>query len=712
MVRSLLLLQLLLPPLLLPALSAAAAAPAAPQRCDIVAEPPPSLLSLAAAADAVAAQMLAAADGGLDRDLVVCVRRGVHAAPLSLARAHAVPAGARGRVVWRGEAGAVISGGEQVQGWAPSALFGGDGSGNNVFVAAVPPRVAAANSVVRQLYVAGARARRTSISQPAAALGGLSLWVGADGLSAGFVVGDLPPAWLNNSAAIEFVWPTTLFNWIEPRCTAATVEPITPSPKNMTGPLAGVSVVSNSGVLPGRNGSGVVFVANFSAVGQCTDACASAAWCTSYTWHDATCGAYAFGCYARTDGDWEPQSGFAGHYSGDKLGGGNGNITLASPCGALLLSQGRASPGVIEAAAPLGALPLPPGTFFHDRDGDLLYYALSAGQAPADLEASAWVPAEEVLLEAENLTGHVFEGVAFEYSAWSQVNTGTGFVDQQAAVFFCDLNSTSGPPCETWTPNYDAAGGSRPFGARSLQLGVSEPLGSVRVSGGADLVFTNCSFAHLGAAYALSIVGGSQRATVANCTFSDLSGGFVRLGSVAQTTPNAGSDTSTWDAGHVVSHNVARDMSIEYQGAPGAMGGFLFDSELSHNDIERCSYSGVSWGWGWGRIAPQGVGSNRINFNRISSVMTGLKDGGGIYVLGTTNASLPSEMAFNYVTNDEAVFAVYYVDNGSNAWHVHHNVVDNATQAWAVFFTSGGAHGESIDPAPKPRTESPPPTHP
>ncbi len=63
---------------------------------------------------------------------------------------------------------------------------------------------------------------------------------------------------------------------------------------------------------------------------------------------------------------------------------------------------------------------------------------------------------------------------------------------------------------------------------------------------------------------------------------------------------------------------------------------------------------------GWGTVFPQGVGNNSITYNRISNVMRLLRDGGGIYVNGAENRSYESVMAYNYVEQDMAVFAVYY----------------------------------------------------
>jgi hypothetical protein len=623
-------------------LASVAAAEQSP--CSYVTTPNPHSLADAAS---FLATTLSTTSGTLDEDVIICVS-GVHNAPLSLGAEHAVRSG-RGRIIWRGEPGAAISGGAQVTLWTPTTLGGG-----NVFVAPVPPTVVAAGIVVRQLWVSGARAARTLVTDVSNVLKGMTMWTGDE--TSGFIAGSVPPAWLvNNTQSIEFTWPIVLHNWISPRCTIASMVPLnpSPSPNNMSGPLPGVSVVSQSGINPRGNVTGhVEYAGDFPSAGACAAACVAATRCTSYTYHDSTVGdGFALGCYFRVDGEWDPEAGWRGHFSGNKGGSAGGvNITLASPCGGFLLSQGRAVPVTAEAAP---VFPLPAGTFYHDKTGGLLYYALGANQTAADLADDAWVSAQEVLLNVDHVSGHLYESLAFIYGSWGQVNTGDGFVDAQAAVFSCTPGGAT-PYCGTGLvashPGTVQRAGGPPMAS-------AEPRGNVRVSGGADVVFTGCTFAHLGAAYALSVMEGSQRPMVINCSFTDLSGGFLKLGSVTMTAANS-SDHADWDAGAVVAYNTADDMAIEYDGAAGYFGGFLYSALITQNSVSDAGYSGFSQGWGWGTVFPIGVGNNTISGNKIVNVMRLLRDGGGIYVNGAENQAWPqSTISGNFVDQDQAVFA-------------------------------------------------------
>jgi hypothetical protein len=239
-------------------------------------------------------------------------------------------------------------------------------------------------------------------------------------------------------------------------------------------------------------------------------------------------------------------------------------------------------------------------------------------------------------------------------------------------------------------------------GSAGCSLGTSgEGPGAVRVTSGKDLTFTDCEFSHIGSPYALAITGASKFVTVTGSTFIDLSGGFLKLGSVGK--DNDSNDTSTWDEFFSVTHNTASDQAIEYAGAPGYFGGFIFSADISHNTVSDAGYSGFSQGWGWGGTHAPGYGNVTISYNRIFNVMTKAKDGGGIYVNGYTSDKYTNVMSNNWVDHDMHVFAVYYLDNGASHWHVTQNVATNSTKQWAFFMTPGtgipsnAAHNNSVD---------------
>ena len=333
------------------------------------------------------------------------------------------------------------------------------------------------------------------------------------------------------------------------------------------------------------------------------------------------------------------------------------NITLASPCGATANAREAhrhvylPTPPLVEAVR----ASLAPGAFWHDLDGGRVYYALAQGQSAADLERDAWVPAADVLLQLDHTTAHTFSGLTFSHSGWWQANTAAGFVDAQTAVY----------------------------------NGGHEPPGAVRASGVARVAFTNCSFINIASPYAIELNNASSESGVERSAFAGLSGGAVKLGGVSG--GGAFSNvTSQWDARLYLLDSTISDSSLEYEGAAAVFAGYVQSATIAHNAITDASYSAISCGWGWGSSFPLGYGNNTIAYNRIERVMTRLRDGGGVYVNGAEDGPHEAEpwtstIHDNYVSQSEAVYAVFYLDNGASNWNVLRNVADASPLAWAVY---------------------------
>jgi len=132
-------------------------------------------------------------------------------------------------------------------------------------------------------------------------------------------------------------------------------------PAGMSGPLPGVSVVSSDpGLVPGGNVSGAItFLGAFDAAAACAAAALALPAATAYTWHDATVAdGWARQCYARVDGQWAPQGGFPGHFSGQRTAGVNASVWRAAlPAGTVpFLNLYDAATGrrLVRAKAPNG----------------------------------------------------------------------------------------------------------------------------------------------------------------------------------------------------------------------------------------------------------------------------------------------------------------------------------------------------------------------
>jgi hypothetical protein len=598
--------------------------------------------SIHAARDAVR-NLLRKNGGRLDHDVFVCLSAGMHDVSmqtLSFTDEHAVAPGSMGRIVWRGATDTVVSGGVQLKEWKLTTF-----NGKPAYVSTVPST--SFGKTLRQLWVGGVRASRVKVEYAP---------------SEGPAVNKCAQSWPAQGAFSCPVWAKQCVGYIPNKQWGHCV-------KGGGDPFSGGATVNATNIpimVPWQSADEETF--GFAVAPESHIATFPAAWAkTSTSSIELT--------WPVVVKNWIEPRCTIGSISSDLA-----NITLASPCGKLLYSRmgGKGaktftSPVYFEAAS---GYPLPPGVFFHDRDTNQVFYNPLDGQTVTDLSTDAWVTTKEVLVTYAHASGHTWEHVQFRYSTWLQANTADGFVDTQSAVFSC-------------TPNKEGCPSS----------GQGEPGGAVQVANSTHLTFQYCSFKNIGSAYGISVWKSSKHITIHANTFQDLSGGFVKLGSIDAAADGANSpDPFNWDAFYTVTHNSASGQAVEYGGAAGLFGGYLFSADLSHNTVSDAGYSGFSVGWGWGRTTCPGYGNNTVSFNKMNNVMAKLKDGGGIYVNGATNPEHGwNTMSNNWVNQDKHVYAVYYLDNGASHWYVTNNVASNSSVAWVYFMTPGT--GNPVDAA-------------
>ena len=161
-------------------------------------------------------------------------------------------------------------------------------------------------------------------------------------------------------------------------------------------------------------------------------------------------------------------------------------------------------------------------------------------------------------------------------ATWLGASGPQGFVDTQSAFLYRGNNNPG-------------AGG--------------EPPVNIDVQRSTNISFVSCGFSHLGAVYALGADGGSQSVIVSNSTFTDCSGGGIKLGSsgergVPQPQNNASMPAEAQDRGFLVSDNLLSGIPVEYSGANPIFAGYVADTSIDHNTIHDSTYSGICLGWG------------------------------------------------------------------------------------------------------------------
>lgn len=127
-------------------------------------------------------------------------------------------------------------------------------------------------------------------------------------------------------------------------------------------------------------------------------------------------------------------------------------------------------------------------------------------------------------------------------------------------------------------------------------------------------------------------------------------------------------------------------------GGPGIQAYYVENIDISHNEIQDVSYSGICVGWGWS-AQPNSVAckDNKINYNRIDKPMQSCFDGGAIYMLGQQPNS---QIIGNYVSNQPNNLAGIYLDSGSRYFHLRDNVIENTPVSFYSAVESGSNRWE------------------
>ena len=186
--------------------------------------------------------------------------------------------------------------------------------------------------------------------------------------------------------------------------------------------------------------------------------------------------------------------------------------------------------------------------------------------------------------------------------------------------------------------------------------------------------FSDCRFLHT-AENALGFRSDCRDCSVAMCSFGDLGGGGVQIGS------------TDWRPGRPTD-GVTRSVRVE--DCVFLRGGRRFpegvavavyqasDCTVAHNDIADFYYTGISVGWTWG-YADTVAHRNLVAYNRIRGIGQGvLSDMGGVYTLGRSPGTrivgnvIGDVVSYNYTG---AGSCGIYTDEGSSEIVVESNLV-------------------------------------
>lgn len=335
-------------------------------------------------------------------------------------------------------------------------------------------------------------------------------------------------------------------------------------------------------------------------------------------------------------------------------------LTMQEPCWSLLAPATTAPyPTWVENAYELLD---EEGEWYLDRTGAIdgnagtLYYKPRAGETMASAEAVAGSTAETLIKATGTLDNRLhnvqFEGITFMYTTWLYPSGDGGFPANQAASYV--------PP---------GGGSALPPAAISFRAAQS-----VRLERNV--------FRHLGGT-AISFQFGSRDNEIVGNVVEDVSATGIEIGFISSEDANP-ADTRKIVKNNTVANNYVVRVGAEYHGATGIFVGYTDHTVVEHNELYDLPYTGVSVGWGWS-TATTAAQNNEIQYNRIHRYMRTLRDGGGVYTLGNQPNSTINN---NYIYDQYADLALVYLDNGTQGFDVHHNVLHNDGALYWTYVTA------------------------
>eukprot|EP01052_Picozoa_sp_SAG31_P021113 SAG31_NODE_1616_length_7734_cov_3.954813_4_plen_925_part_00 len=344
--------------------------------------------------------------------------------------------------------------------------------------------------------------------------------------------------------------------------------------------------------------------------------------------------------------------------------GGGAAIEMGNPCFSVarnkVQNQGVSYPAYVENAF---ALLSEPGEWFADFESRKLYYVPLPGEDLSTVQAvmgtaatsssdgehshtPSWASATSAIILLPHSAHMVFHRLVFSHLTWLRPSTNLGYVDLQYGQWFY-----GDTPLQYYNKHHHWPLHTIPA--------------ALAIRGSHHINVTECSFLRLGSS-GVSVDGGSQSIRITSCEFRDVSGSAVSMGNISQ--PNL--PLVEQDRLLAVTNNSFESLAVEYHGASGAYFGYVSELTLAQNDIRNTSNSAIVIGGGFQQI--NSMRNNKIIANRISFACTHLIDCGSIYTLSAENNS---EIAYNYIENQQKLYGSIYHDWRSSGFHVHHNVI-------------------------------------
>lgn len=215
------------------------------------------------------------------------------------------------------------------------------------------------------------------------------------------------------------------------------------------------------------------------------------------------------------------------------------------------------------------------------------------------------------------------------------------------------------------------------------------PYGAVYGENVSNILFNKCNISNVGDD-GINFRGMVSDVTVQNCTFDNIGGSAVRCGQNVATF-----NDTIYNKNITINNNYITRTGRVFPSNTGILVTSVLNLDISYNTILDSYYSAISVGWSWSwqyygdpdvvdSDAFVNVKNANISHNYIEDFMTGMADGGAIYVLGG-NATAQydgylNSMNNNYIVVNSSIapksgqWTIYYHDSGASHWDDYNNV--------------------------------------
>ncbi|KAG4102069.1 hypothetical protein H8356DRAFT_1653640 [Neocallimastix lanati (nom. inval.)] len=330
-----------------------------------------------------------------------------------------------------------------------------------------------------------------------------------------------------------------------------------------------------------------------------------------------------------------------------------------------------------------------PGEFYFDQAGSMLYYIPRQGENINNLEVV--VPKLDTIIEMRGNTplksyvqNIVFNGITFAYSDWNlyELNDGGKLSHGYASVQGAIVMSAFGQEDQH----------------NDIYRTYDVPVSAIYINSSRNVKFLNGEIRHTGS-IGMHLENDVNDIEVTGNYIAKTSGAGIVIGHPTHVYENdnnrhsvgsnfAGPDKEKFKNGTEsvpknisVTNNYLLENCYSFSGHSPITSFYTYNLQVLHNFVYKCSYSGMSIGWGWcefdgfdGRslydmnanqfdgyskgparivgVPTETSKNNHINYNRVEEICSLLSDAGGIYTLGkqgNQDWTEYSEMSYNYI---------------------------------------------------------------